>query len=161
MKYFAYGSNMSHEQMSKRCPDSKFLERAQLENYRLIYDGQSNRWGGAPGNIIESDGDTIWGGLYEISDKDLERLDKCENCNSIESKNGTCSQCGEDLYAREKMKFKGDDGGEVEALVYFRTGKEEGEPSERYLDTVIRGAHDCGLPEDYIENQVKRPAKVS
>lgn len=150
MKYFAYGSNLNHKQMVERCPDSKFLKRAYLDNYRLVYDGYSKRWDGAPANIVESRGDMVWGGVYSISEKDLERLDKCENCNNSKSKEGICSQCGEDLYARKEMVFFDDNGREVRALVYFRTGREESEPSAKYLETVLCGAHDCGLPKNYI-----------
>ncbi len=150
MKYFAYGSNLNHKQMAERCPGSKFLKRVYLENYHFLFDGYSRRWDGAPENITESEGDVVWGGLYEISEKNLASLDKCENCNSVESKSGICSQCGEDLYAREEMDFKDDNGKKIKALVYFRTGLKEGEPSEKYLNTVVQGAHDCGLPKEYI-----------
>ena len=105
MKYFAYGSNLNHKQMAERCPDSKFLKRVFLENYRFIFDGYSTRWDGAPENIEPSVSDMVWGGLYEISEKDLANLDKCENCNSAESKKGISSKCCEDLYPIKEMEF--------------------------------------------------------
>lgn len=160
MKYFAYGSNLSHKQMVERCPDSKFLKRACLKDYRLTYDGYSKRWDGAPGNIIESTGDIVWGGLYEISEKDLDRLDKCENCSSAKGKNGICSGCGEDLYARKEMEFEDDQERKIKAFVYFRTGLRENKPSDKYLCTVLEGARDCGLPEEYISFLDSEKVKV-
>ena len=35
MLYFAYGSNLNHFQMKRRCKDSFFLKKYELKNYRL------------------------------------------------------------------------------------------------------------------------------
>ena len=54
MYYFAYGSNMNHEQMKKRCPSGKFITRALLSGYKYVYDGYSSSGKGAVSNIIKS-----------------------------------------------------------------------------------------------------------
>ncbi len=59
MKYFAYGSNMNHKQMKQQCPESKFLKRAYLDDYSLIYDGYSKSRDGAVANIIKSENDRV------------------------------------------------------------------------------------------------------
>ena len=61
-RYFAYGSNMNHEQMMLRCPSAIFLKRARLENHKFVYDGYSKKRNGAVANIIKSSGDIAWGG---------------------------------------------------------------------------------------------------
>ena len=75
MYYLAYGSNMNFEQMNMRCPGNKFLGPARLNDYKLIFDGESRSWGGAVANIIESTDVTVWGGLYEISEANLAALE--------------------------------------------------------------------------------------
>ena len=35
MLYFAYGSNLNHFQMKKRCKDSKYLKRIDLKDFKL------------------------------------------------------------------------------------------------------------------------------
>ena len=37
MLYFAYGSNLNHFQMKRRCKDSIFLKKYELKDYRLNF----------------------------------------------------------------------------------------------------------------------------
>ena len=37
MLYFAYGSNLNHFQMKRRCKDSFFLKKYELKGYRLNF----------------------------------------------------------------------------------------------------------------------------
>ena len=37
MLYFAYGSNLHHFQMKRRCRDSTFLKKINLQNFRLTF----------------------------------------------------------------------------------------------------------------------------
>ena len=37
MLYFAYGSNLHHFQMKRRCKDSVFLKKINLKNFRLTF----------------------------------------------------------------------------------------------------------------------------
>jgi hypothetical protein len=37
MLYFAYGSNLNHFQMKKRCKDSIFLKKLNLKDYKLTF----------------------------------------------------------------------------------------------------------------------------
>ena len=37
MLYFAYGSNLNHFQMKRRCKDSIFLKKINLKNFRLTF----------------------------------------------------------------------------------------------------------------------------
>ena len=37
MLYFAYGSNLNHFQMKRRCKDSVFLKKINLKNFKLTF----------------------------------------------------------------------------------------------------------------------------
>ena len=37
MLYFAYGSNLHHKQMKKRCKDSIFLKKINLKDFKLTF----------------------------------------------------------------------------------------------------------------------------
>ena len=37
MLYFAYGSNLNHERMKKRCKDSHFIKSIHLKRYSLTF----------------------------------------------------------------------------------------------------------------------------
>lgn len=142
MYYFAYGSNMNHEQMlENRCPGSKFISRARLSGYRLVYDGYSGKRKGPVANILEArETDIVWGGLFYITEKNLEELNHYEDFPKS--------------YNRDIFNVTDDDGNIFEAHIYFRKGKKEGKPSEEYRDIIRQGASDCGLPETYISSNI-------
>ncbi len=137
MKYFAFGSNMNLDQMKKRCPGSTFLTSATLEDFRFVYDGKSDRWGGAVGNIVPSEGESVKGALFEINDGDLLSLDQYEGFPN--------------RYKRRELPVKSTDNMKIMAILYFRDNESVGSPSEAYKETVISGARECGIPEDYIQ----------
>ena len=37
MLYFAYGSNLNHFQMRKRCKDSKYIKKFEIKDFRLTF----------------------------------------------------------------------------------------------------------------------------
>lgn len=135
--YFAYGSNLNHVQMQKRCPQGRFIARARLDGFKFTYDGYSKKRKGAVANIIKDEHSAVWGGLYKISEKDLSRLDLCEGYPRA--------------YKRRPVFVEDEEGKTYHAIIYYRTGKKEGSPSQEYRKTVLKGAKDCGLPEDYRE----------
>ena len=139
MYYFAYGSNMSHIQMHKRCPGSKFISKANLKGYEFVYDGYSETRKHAVGNIVKSPGCVVWGGLFEITEECIKRLDECEGY--LKKK-----------YDRMRIGVEDDTGQIHDAIVYFRIGKKIGKPSDEYRKIVIEGARNCGIDEDYIQN---------
>lgn len=136
MRYFAYGSNMCHEQMKRRCPSSNFLMRVYLEGYKLVYDGHSISRNGPVANVVISLKDRVWGGLFEINKDNLAALDCCEGYPRI--------------YKRRELTVKDDQSTPYKTYVYLRDALNEGKPSSSYRGIVIQGAHDCGLPEEYI-----------
>jgi gamma-glutamylcyclotransferase (GGCT)/AIG2-like uncharacterized protein YtfP len=142
MLYFAYGSNMKKSQMQDRCPGSRFIARARLEQYKFVYDGHSKNWGGAVGNIIEFANAVVWGGLFEINGDNLAALDKYESY-------------AKKTYDRaDSFVLRDDRGEQLRAISYFRKGQPPGEPSEAYRSIVMQGAADCGLPREYIETNL-------
>lgn len=140
--YFAYGSNMNHSQIRERCPNSKFIRRAYLGKHRLQFDGVSKlRNDYSVANVVESEKDIVWGGLFEISEKDLSALDMFEGYPKS--------------YNRKELLVIDDNGKQYDAIVYFRKGMEIGSPSPLYIDIVLKGAKDCRLPKEYIEKYLK------
>jgi len=136
MYYFAYGSNMNSLQMRERCPGSRFIGKATLDNFKFVYDGTSKE-GGAVGNIVKEGDEFVLGGLYEINDSHFRSLDRYEGYRTS--------------YDRKEFSVQTVDGKFFSAIVYLRTGKQVGEPSSQYRSIVIQGARDCGLPEEYIQ----------
>ncbi len=124
--------------MKNRCKDSEYLGRAYLRNYKFIFDGYSEERKGAVGNIIPHENGIVWGGLYEISGEDEMKLDECEGYH-------------DGIYDKMKIDVIIDDESTISAFIYYRTNQSIGSPSEEYINTVIEGAKDCSLPDDYLE----------
>ena len=76
--YFAYGSNLSQEQMLARCPSAEVVGVARLPGYRLAFAGFSQAWGGAVATVLRAPAAYVPGILYRVSGEDLARLDAFE-----------------------------------------------------------------------------------
>lgn len=129
MRYFAYGSNLSRAQMKERCPGSRPLFPATLPNYKLVISGWSRKWRGGTATILRSRGDKVRGGVYEVAEADLRRLDGYE--------------AG---YARQTVTVFDEDGDAHEVVTFIKTGQvETSQPSQSYGEVIRRGYHDWGI----------------
>ena len=137
--YFAYGSNLDQNQMRERCPTSKPLGVAYLHGYRLAFTFYSTgRWKGGCADIIRDNNSTVWGYVYELTDRDLMRLDNYEGC----------PHC----YKRFQTKAVSADGRELPHVwVYEVVNKESHLPSEEYINILLRAAIEYGFPDSYRE----------
>ena len=132
MLYFAYASNLSRRQMSQRCPDSKPMFTAILDNYKLIFAGWSRKWRGGVAGIKPFRGERVLGAVYEISDKDLKSLDRNEGY--------------PDVYNRQSVRVRKEDGDTVEAITYIKVDQsEETQPSPDYVSIIRQGYRDWGM----------------
>ena len=129
MYYFAYASNLNRQQMRERCPDSKPMFVATLPNYKLVFAGWSRQWRGGKASIQRFRGEKVIGGVYEVSERDLRRLDKYESCPGD--------------YNRLKVTVFDEDGSPIEAVTYIKSGQlEETPPSKEYLAVIQQGYRD-------------------
>lgn len=69
--YFAYGSNMSDEQIRERCPSHRFVCVAQLPGYRLAFTRRSEKRGCGVADVIAAQNAAVWGVVFKMTDADL------------------------------------------------------------------------------------------
>ena len=74
MLYFAYGSNLNHFQMRKRCKDSNYVKKFEIKDFKLTF---RSKYGVA--DIERKKDHIIQGGLYKISKSDEKKLDIYED----------------------------------------------------------------------------------
>ena len=74
MLYFAYGSNLNHFQMKRRCKDSVFLKKINLKDFRLTFRSKYRA-----ADIEKKKNSIVPGALYEISKIDEKKLDVYED----------------------------------------------------------------------------------
>ena len=132
MYYFAYGSNLNKKQMLEHCPESKPMFIATLHNYKLVFTGWSRQWRGGVASIKPFRGERVIGAIYEVSDRDLRRLDSYEGYPS--------------KYNRFNITVFDEDGEPIKAMTYIKSGQlEETQPSKEYLSPIQQGYRDWGI----------------
>ena len=120
--YFAYGSNLHHQQMKRRCPNCRFIKKIILKNYTLTF---RSKYGAA--DIEKKMGGKVYGGLYLISKFSEKRLDIYEEYPA--------------LY--KKMFFK---HGSKKIMTYIMSKKTRlVPPTTKYLNIIKQGYKDCKL----------------
>jgi gamma-glutamylcyclotransferase (GGCT)/AIG2-like uncharacterized protein YtfP len=130
MYYFTYASNLNRKQMQERCPESKPRFTATLHHYRLVFVGWSRTWRGGVATIRSFRGEKVRGGIYEVSEECLKRLDKCE---------------GSD-YQRLNVIVNNEDNEPIEAVTYINNHQaQESKPSAEYLAIIRQGYKDWRL----------------
>lgn len=130
--YFAYGSNMSRALMRRHCPGGQEIGTAALAGYRFIItvDGYAS--------IVPHRGGTVHGVLWRLTARDLAVLNAYESLDS-------------GLYLRATLPVVAG-GRRFAALVYIGRTRAEGRPRSGYLDVVVEGARECGLPDAYVQS---------
>ncbi len=144
--YFAYGSNLNRAQMKSRVGQILEERPARLENYELVFNKKA-RGGSATGNIRPAPGKAVHGVLYRISEQALRALDRFEGV--------------PEHYRRIEVTTVDHEGNKIEAQTYIATKVENGlRPAPHYLQTVLQGAQEHNLPEEYIES-IKQAAGLA
>ncbi|XP_063610195.1 gamma-glutamylcyclotransferase-like [Penaeus indicus] len=138
--YFAYGSNLLTERIHINNPSAKMVDIGKLKDFRLDFNYFSQRWQGAAATIVEDPGNHLYGVLWEIANEDMKHLDKQEGVDH-------------GVYKAIEVDVEASDGKMVKARSYqlIRPLEKDRRPSFVYLDVILRGAKENGLPKDYID----------
>lgn len=137
MRYFAYGSNMSSEEMQAWCPGARFIAAARLPHYRLDFTRYSRKRKGGAADVVPTKGQEVWGVLYELDAGDLAALDRKEGVPNA--------------YTRAYVDVAPVSGETARALIYTVVNKAASQPPSReYLGIMLRGARERDLPADYV-----------
>ena len=132
MLYFAYGSNLNHFQMKRRCKDSKYLKKINLKNFRLTFRSKYRA-----ADIEPKKNSIVPGGLFEISKSDEKKLDIYEDYPILYKKIFF-------IYNNKKI------------MTYTMCKKTSfAFPTEKYLNVVKRGYKDCKLNNKYLIKDLK------
>ena len=120
--YFAYGSNLHHSQMKRRCPKCKYIKKFVLNNFQLTF---RNKGGWA--DIEKKVNKKVYGALYIISKCAETRLDKYEDYPIV--------------YKKMYFKYKG-----KKVMTYTMVRKTKLiPPTTRYLNIIKQGYKDCKI----------------
>ena len=132
MLYFAYGSNLNHFQMRRRCKDSVFLKKINLSNFRLTFRSKYRA-----ADIEPKKKSIVPGALFEISKNDEKKLDVYEDYPT--------------LYKKYYFTYYG-----KKVMTYTMTKKTLfSYPTECYLNVIKRGYKDYNLDNHILKKALK------
>ena len=133
MLYFAYGSNLHHFQMKRRCKDSVFLKKINLKDFKLTFRSKYRA-----ADIEPKKNSIVPGGLFEISKSDEKKLDVYEDFPI--------------LYKKHYFYYYG-----KKVMTYIMVHKSPFRyPTERYFNVVRRVYTDCKLDKKYLIKALKK-----
>jgi hypothetical protein len=141
--YFAYGSNLVEAECSGTAPEAEPCGRAFLPRHRLAFTKHSETRGGDAATIVPDDTSIVWGFLYRVHEKDRDRLRAREI--------GYEEQGDITVYLAPPGSTT--DPIPLEAFTFVAAAacqKRCGPPIE-YLNLVIAGATERGLPVAYVK----------
>ena len=132
MLYFAYGSNLNHFQMKRRCKDSIFIKKYELKGFRLNFRSKYRA-----ADIEKKKNSKVVGAIFEISKSDEKKLDVYEDFPTLYTK----------IYFKYYNK-------KVMSYIMVRKSKFR-YPTEKYLNVIKQGYKDCNLDKKYLRNALK------
>jgi len=129
--YIAYGSNLHIKGMQSRCPDAKPIGPLMMGNARLVFRGVAD---------VQVEPDSMCpAGLWEISERDEERLDIYEGV-----RNG--------LYQKHWVKLP---SRRRKALIYLMPDRGIFPPSAWYANVLRDGYRQFKLDESFLDEAIR------
>jgi len=154
--YFAYGSALSRRHIGEWAAmhgvDVRLFARgapAVLRGWRLTFDVESRFWGGNVGDIVEDKDGTVHGVLFEIPPMAKD---------GVLRKEGAATGLFQEIDVTVELEGK-----QVKAKAFTARPEKRSEPgpaSGRYIQFLIEGAQERGLPEPWIE-ELRRHAAAA
>ena len=142
MFYFAYGSNLNHQQMTRRCMESEYIQRHILKGYKLIFSHHNpdNKYGHA--NIEKKENFEVPGAIWEIT--------KNVNPNKYsDEKELDVYEAFPINYQKEYINWRN-----KKALVYIQKTFIKRKPCSDYFHRIVRGYKNCGLDLNYLKKRI-------
>lgn len=133
--YFAYASFLDPDRIGEVAPGAKFLFTAHYPETKLgfVHSG-TNR---ATATLTRDPAHTVWGGVFEIPDDQVEALV------SAEANEGRSPGFDHKAVDREGNKY--------DCLAFVAAGSPDDHlPTAEYLDSMIRGARHWSLPAGWV-----------
>lgn len=139
--YFSYGISTSPSRMKQDIPEIDVAKPAKIENHRLYFANYNEEWGGGTSCIVPSDGNTVIGTAYLMTDKQLDFM----------VRHGLGYQLA--------TKIAKLDEGEAEVYLLLPTKIEEFvPPSSRYVEQIREGLkyfYTASTVDAYLDKMLK------
>jgi len=114
---------------------------AEAKDLKLVYDFPSRWWGGRVAGLADAKGRSVWGRVFEITEKDWPIIQHKEG-----HVTGMCVERPVTVVV---------DGKEVQATAFTTNPdrkSDDGPVSPRFVEALVRGAKAAGLPDAYVQS---------
>lgn len=137
MLYFAYTALVQPDRLADTAPDANFEFIAHLPEWGLSFPFKNGSWDGGLPSALPEPGSTIWGAVFEVSNAQLEAINKLERS---EGRKPT------------KLEVMDRGGRRHEVTAHYHQSKKNGhyKPSDKYLLYMLEGARHWQLPAGWI-----------
>lgn len=157
--YFGFGSNLLEARIKVQNKSAERVGVGKLLDYRLDFaDSEADQkyysptWNGSPATIIQSKGSAVFGAVWKIDENDIDELDRQEGVEA-----GLYKPLSVQVMVNESGLDK-----EVTCRTYQLVSNPsepldpedrnfERQPSKTYLNVILNGAEETGLPSDYVK----------
>ena len=141
LKIFSYGSNMSTRRLAARVPSARFVATGHVVGYTLRFHNKGRLDSSGKANMLHtgSEEDRVWGVLWKIDPAQKPDLDRAEGVGAG--------------YEEERVEVRVPGVPGVSARAYVADPAYIDDrllPYEWYLDFVVAGAREHGLPKAYV-----------
>ncbi|GJL55154.1 MAG: hypothetical protein NPIRA02_22860 [Nitrospirales bacterium] len=146
MKFFVYADNLNPVQLKRRAPEHKWLYHAYLQDHTIHFARWSSQWRCGLATITPSQGERVWGAVFDITEEDLKELDKFEG------------DLPEGAFRHLEVTIVKEDEQKELVVTHFAQAIGKFKAKDHYLDWIIAGVRHWKLPDECLEMwQLFRP----
>ncbi|MBS0182693.1 MAG: gamma-glutamylcyclotransferase [Nitrospira sp.] len=139
MKFFLYGDLLNPSQLKRRAPEHRFLYLATLPDHTVKFCRWSSQWRCGLVSIVPSQGERTWGGVFEVTDEDVNIMDQFEQ------------DVPQGAYRHLQVTVSAASGEKELVTTYAANPIGKFKPKEHYLDWVVKGLKQWKFPEEVIQ----------
>lgn len=139
MRVFLYADNLNLSQLKRRAPEHKFLFKAYLPDHTVHFCRFSSQWRCGLASITPSQGERVWGVVFELTDEDLKILDAFEG------------EVPEGAFRHLEATVVTEDDHKELVTTHAAAPIGKFRVKGHYLDFVIKGVKHWELPEECLD----------
>lgn len=139
MRFFIYADNLNPTQLKRRAPEHQFLFKAYLPDHTIGFPRFSSQWRCGLASVLPSQGERVWGVVFELTDEDVKILDQFDG----EVPDGSYRHLEANVFTEDDQKEL------VTTHVAQSIGKFKAK--DHYLDFVVKGVKHWELPDECLE----------
>lgn len=144
--YFAYGSNLKLSEIHRSCPTAERKCRAKLPAHALVFPRKSIGRNCGVASVTARAGSDVWGGVYEISELEREKLETREGF-----KPNRPTSANAYVPSVLTVLVDGDPKTPLEVMTFIANSQQNPPPPSRdYKSLIIAGAREWNLDAKYI-----------